>query len=69
MAGMNMMASNEKLDELVKKMNAAQGPAKVDAIAEVLTALVHEHQSMHGNMASMMSMMHNAGAAQSDAKK
>jgi len=69
MAGMNMMASNAKLDELVKKMNAAQGPAKVDAIAEVLTALVHEHQSMHSNMASMMSTMHNAGAGRGDAKK
>lgn len=65
MAGMNMMASNAKLDELMKKMNAAQGQAKVDAIAALLTALVQEHQSMHGNMANMMSMMHNAG----DAKK
>jgi hypothetical protein len=36
MASMNMAASNAKLDELVKKMNAAQGSAKVDAIAEVL---------------------------------
>ena len=69
MAGMNMAASNAKLDELVKKMNAAKGPAKVDAIAEVLTALVQQHQSMHGNMASMMSMMHNAGDTHSDAKK
>ena len=69
MAGMNMAASNAKLDELVKKMNAAKGPAKVDAIAELLTALVQQHQSMHGNMASMMSMMHNAGDAHGDAKK
>ena len=69
MAGMNMMASNARLDELVKKMNAAQGQAKVDAIAEVLTALVQDHQSMHGNMASMMSMMHGAGDAHGDAKK
>ena len=69
MAGMSMAASNAKLDELVKKMNAAQGPAKVDAIAEVLTALVQQHQTMHGNMASMMSMMHDAGDTHSDAKK
>lgn len=69
MAGMNMAASNAKLDELVKKMNAAKGPAKVDAIAEVLTALVQQHQTMHGNMANMMSMMKNAGDAQGDAKK
>ena len=69
MAGMNMAASNAKLDELVKKMNAAQGPAKVDAIAEVLTALVQEHQSMHGRMAGMMSTKDNAGDAHGDAKK
>lgn len=61
MPGMNMMASNAKLDELVTKMNAAQGQAKVDAIAELLTALVKEHQGMHGNMSQMMSMMHNMG--------
>ena len=61
MAGMNMMASNAKLDELVKKMNAAQGQAKVDAIAELLTVLVQEHQGMHGNMTNMMSMMQSMG--------
>jgi hypothetical protein len=63
MKGMDMMASNAKLDELLKKMNAAQGQAKVDAIAELLTALVQQHQSMHGNMAQMMSMMHGNGGA------
>ena len=57
MAGMNMMASNAKLDALVQKMNAAQGQAKVDAIAELLTVMVREHQDMHGNMSQMMSMM------------
>jgi hypothetical protein len=55
-------ASNARLDELVKKMNGAQGQAKVDAIAEVLTALVQEHQRMHGNMAGMKSMMPHAEA-------
>ena len=58
MKGMDMAASNAKFDELVKKMNAAQGQAKVDAMAELLTALVQEHQTMHGNMANRMSMMH-----------
>ena len=57
MKGMDMAASNARLDELLKKMNAAQGQAKVDAMAELLTALVQEHQAMHGNMANMMSMM------------
>jgi hypothetical protein len=68
MAGMNMVASNAKLDELVTTMNTAQGAAKVDAIAAVLTALVHEHQSMHSKMASMMATMHD-GAGRGDGKK
>ena len=37
MKGMDMKASDAKLDELVAKMNAAQGQAKVDAMAELLT--------------------------------
>ena len=65
MKGMDMAASNARFDELVKKMNAAQGQAKVDAMAELLTVLVREHQTMHGNMANMMSMMQrtDSGAA------
>lgn len=55
MKGMDMKASNAKLDELVAKMNAAQGQAKVDAMAALLTALVQQHQSMHGTMGQMMS--------------
>jgi hypothetical protein len=55
--------SNAKLDELVAKMNAAKGDAKVDAIAELLTALVQQHQGMHGNMSQMMSKMKGVGAA------
>ena len=58
MTGMNMAASNARLDELVKKMNAAQGQAKVDAIAELLTALVQTHKGMHADMSQMMSNMH-----------
>jgi hypothetical protein len=41
-------------------MNATQGQAKVDAMAELLTALVQAHQSMH---ATMGGMMHNMGEA------
>jgi len=51
----NMMASDAKLDELVRKMNDATGQAKTDAIAEVVAALVQQHRSMHGMMAGMMS--------------
>jgi hypothetical protein len=63
MKGMDMKSSNAKLDELVAKMNAAQGQAKVDAIAELLTTLVQHHQGMHGNMSEMMSKMKDGAAA------
>ena len=45
-----MKANDQKLDELVKKMNAAQGTAKVDTIAELLTALVQDRRTMHESM-------------------
>jgi hypothetical protein len=56
-AGMMMMmarmkATEQKLDELVKKMNAAKGPEKVEAIAELLTALVQSQRTMHESMMS-----------------
>ena len=51
----NMIASDARVDELVKKMNDATGQAKTDAIAEVVTALVQQHRAMHGMMAGMMS--------------
>ena len=64
---MNMMArmkaTEQKLDELVKKMNSARGTEKTDAIAEVLTALVQDQRTMHdsmmSNMSGMMNMMSN----------
>jgi len=60
-----MKASDAKIDELVKKMNAAKGAAKTDAIAELLTALVQDHRAMRGsmmtNMSSMMDMMKMMG--------
>jgi hypothetical protein len=62
---MGMMARQAQLDELVKKMNAAQGAAKTDAIAELLNALVESHWTMCGpmmaEMMSKMSMMKNMG--------
>jgi Domain of unknown function (DUF4342) len=67
---MGMMASAAKLEELVKKMNAAQGAAKTDAMAELLTALVENHRTMCGpmmaNMMSMMSMMGGKGEKGTD---
>ena len=61
MAGMK--EAGARLEELVAKMNAAQGQAKVDAIAELLTALVQQHQTMHGGMDQMMSKMKNKDGA------
>ena len=54
-----MKANDQKLDELVKNMNSAQGSARVDAIAELLTKLVQDHRAMHESMMSNMSMMMN----------
>ena len=62
-----MKASGARIETLVKKMNAATGDAKTEAIAELLTALVEDrrlHESMMANMSGMMSMMHGGGAGQ-----
>lgn len=53
----DMKAKQDTLDAMVKKMNAAKGAERTDAIAELLTALVQEHKAMHGEMASGMPMM------------
>jgi hypothetical protein len=58
----NMMASDAKLDELVAKMNDANGPAKTDAIAEVVNALVQQHRAMRGMMAGRMGGMNSTPA-------
>jgi len=61
-AGMGgMMATDARLDALVAKMNAATGQAKVDAMAELLAALVQDRQAMGRHMGSMMSMMQKMG--------
>jgi hypothetical protein len=65
-----MKASSAQLDVLVKKMNAATGTARIDAMAELLTALVEdrrEHESMMGGMAEKMSKMHGANQNQGQA--
>ena len=54
-------ASGAQLDVLLKKMRAATGAAKMDAMEELLTALIEdrrEHESMMGSMAEKMSTMH-----------
>jgi len=74
-AGMNhtsgmmarMHANDAKLDQLVTKMRSAQGAAKTEAIAELLTALVEDRKNnCEPMMAQMMSMMNapaNAGTS------
>jgi hypothetical protein len=54
-----MKANDQRLDELVNKMNAARGTAKVDAIADLLSALVQDRRMMRDSMASHMSTMMN----------
>lgn len=64
MSGMmsRMKANDAKLDDLVKKMNAATGAAKADAIAAVRTPLVEDRKhNCEPMMANMMSMMGGNG--------
>ncbi len=58
---MQMMAKmeteNAALDELVGRMQAADGAEKMAAMEEVLTALVVQRREMHKRMQSMPQMM------------
>ena len=59
-----MQAADAKVDALVKKMNAATGQAKIDAMAELLNAFADNHKNVCGPMmADMMSGMGGSGAA------
>lgn len=68
MMGQNMMAMRQKmmadskaadaqLQPLVDKMEAAKGPARVDAMAAVLTELVRQRTIARGQMDQMSQMM------------
>lgn len=50
-------ASDARLQELVDKMNAAKGEARVDALAAVVTELVQQHKGAPGHMLQMMPNM------------
>ncbi len=52
-----METTNGALDELVGRMQAAEGAEKVAAMEEVLTALVAQRREMHKRMRSMPQMM------------
>ncbi len=49
--------TNAALDELVGRMQAAEGAEKMAAMEEVLTALVAQRREMHKRMRSMPQMM------------
>lgn len=55
-------AEKPDIDALVAKMNAATGTAKIDAAAEVLTALVQKQKDCESKMAGMMSGMSDHAA-------
>lgn len=59
----DMKAGQEKLDDLIAKMNAATGQQKVDQMAAVLTELVARQKAMHAHM----TMMGHESAPLSDA--
>ena len=42
----DMKASQGKMDQLVTKMNAATGDARISVMAELMTELVREHKAM-----------------------
>jgi hypothetical protein len=54
-----MQAGVARLDPLLKQMNAANGDAKVAAIAAVVNELAAQHTSMHQRMGQMHREMMN----------
>jgi hypothetical protein len=58
-----MHANDQKVDDLVKKMNDAKGNNKVDAMAELLTTLVQDRRTMQQSMSNMSMMMNMMGTS------
>jgi hypothetical protein len=52
-----MEAMDSRLDDLVKKMNAARGSKKVDAVAAVVSELVSQRKEMRQQMMTMQPEM------------
>jgi hypothetical protein len=52
-----MKATDSRLDDLVKKMNAAKGSKKVDAVAVVVSELVFQREEMRQQMMPMQPEM------------
>jgi len=57
----DMKAADSRLDALVKDMNAANGEARVTAVAAVVTELVRQQRSMHERMGQMHQQMMGGG--------
>ena len=56
-----MKADGAKLDALVKDMNAATGPVRIDAVAAVVNELVRQQKKMQAHMGAMHDMMMAGG--------
>lgn len=52
-----MKAADQRLDDLVSKMNAASGPEKTDATAAVVNEMVTQRRAMQSGMAKMQQDM------------
>ncbi len=52
-----MEAMDSRLDDLVKKMNAAKGSKKVDAVAAAVSELVSQRKEMRQQMMTMQPEM------------
>jgi hypothetical protein len=52
-----MKAADQRIDQLVAKMNQASGQAKVDAVAETVTEMVSQRRAMHARMTEMQGRM------------
>jgi len=48
-----MKAQDAELDKLVSDMNTATGDKKAEAMAALLSKMVAQRKTMHGNMAGM----------------
>jgi hypothetical protein len=53
----DMKAADDRLQDLMSKMNAATGDQKVNAMADLLTQLVADQRKMHQHMMEMHDQM------------
>jgi flagellar biosynthesis/type III secretory pathway chaperone len=56
-----LKASDQRLEELVRAMNTAKGDAKIEAMAQAITELVHQQQALHERMGMMMMSQMSTG--------